>query len=226
MNPKHPVFIFLPGPSLANIVPFLPQILGMGAVKATVNRFGILERTLGFRFNIVYLTSIKRLNEVLEETLLFTRRSEENLLITNTRCTRLCPRLFFEGVPSRIKVSDLGFLPQKWYNSLTGLCLVLGDMGFKNIYLFGCDGYINDLNKVYFAQGEIDPSKENFEMRKQTIEADTLQMNREFWRTFSYFNVKQKPHITNVLAGVPSAVECFPRMQIEDFLEVIGECGL
>lgn len=225
MNLKLPVFIFLPGPSLENVVPFTSKLLSLGAIKGTLNRFNILEKVLGFQFDIVYISSIKRLEEVKQEAIDFTWRKNSDLFITNKRCERLCPSLFFYGDNNKIITSELGFKPGVWYNSLIGMCLTLAQLGFDKIYIFGCDGEVRDLKNVYFAQKEIDPEKESFPMRKQSIEADTHQMNKYFWKTFEEFGVKKRPLITNIILGKSSAVTCFPTLTIENFFEVMYECG-
>lgn len=223
-NGKYPVFIYLPGPSLAEVIPYRKILGSLGVLPTSLNRFTILEKRLGFEFSVVYISSLKRMGEMLNDVDQFLSRKRINLLVTNQRCFQTYKdRLWNENCPAKILVSDIGFDPVKWYNSLTALILVLTSLGFEKFYLFGCDGEIPKGEKVYYAQDDIPIlHNENFLMRRQTIVADTLQMNKEFWKTFEQFGLTYKGiTIKNVRTGTKSAVTCFPEIDITQAIDEV-----
>lgn len=216
----RPVFICLHGPSLKNLEPRIGKLYGEKKIATwtTLNRFPILEKKLGILFDAVYCSSPARMEELLPDVIALLKRGGK--FVTNSEIAGKHAPSFKEARKERPSIdwyiSDLAFEPGVWHNSLTAFLLFLADKGFKEIYLFGCDGgTFEDNDPIYYGEELIDPSKENFVAREQSIPRDTKLMNEEFWGLFEKYEVKNKPEIINVTDR--SHVTCFKTMTWKEF---------
>ena len=219
MLDDRPVYIILPGPSVEKIKPYLTRLEKIPHVKATVNRFNILEKRLAVKFGVVYVSSILRFDELEVRLVKFMKRKGTKL-ITNSNCFYKFMFSFKDFRNGKeYFVSDLGYEPGTWHNSLTNLILAMAWMGFQRFFLFGCDGYADSSENVYFSQKDIKPEDENFGNRVISINRDTRVMNDQFWKLFTKYRMWHTPTVMNV--SPDSKVECFQKLTHEEACHIL-----
>lgn len=218
-----PVTIILPGRSLKDTGHLVKKAQSAGHLLATVNRFPVLEKRLDIKFDIVYVSSPTRFEELQQDIFEFIHRISTKAFLTNSKIIEAYPA-FFRQVDHldyhKLCISDLAYEPGVWHNSLTALLLTLFLSKYNRICLLGCDGKIESEGEVYYAQEDIKVF-EDFSMRKKTIERDTITMNNAFWGLFEETfgrDARQYFHVVNV--NPDSAINIFPKMHPANFLNI------
>lgn len=219
LGTRKPVFLLLPGPSLEELESRIPRLQDLDVNWASLNRFNLLEEKLGILFNLVYISSPVRVEELKEEIVHLLRTS--GIFVTNSQITAEYEHLYRKarnmGSPSTTwYCTNLAYEPGVWHNSLTAFLLWLSNMGFKEIYLFGCDGgKVGKNGNIYYGQELIDTQKEQFDARKLSIPRDTQLMNEQYWSLYKKYFVQNKPKIINV--NDDSLVTCFDKLTWGEF---------
>lgn len=174
---------------------------GMNTFKPIEDR--ILKQR-GKNFDLVYCSSNTRFEENYDD-LMQVKMNPQRVLISSYCCS-----YYFELSVNEILISDLGV----GFNSLSAFLYTIMNYGPSRIILFGADGYVENLNNVYYGQEKYDG--ENFFHRKITIEKDTKIMNETFWKICDYWNI---PRCKIYNCSPKSAITCFDKIDYRNKME-------
>ena len=61
---NKPVFMCLQGPSISSVKEYIPKLVTVDAIWASLNRFDLIEEDFNMEFDIVWISSAQRLLEV------------------------------------------------------------------------------------------------------------------------------------------------------------------
>lgn len=167
----------------------IEDIRKLDAKFTSLNRFDILEDKLKIEFDIVWISSEQRFREVSIERVL-----EKDIWDHDYS-------LYAYG-----------------FSSLFAFICALIKEGYKEIYLFGCDGGAKT-GDVYFSQ---DDMNEDVESRRNSIYKDTVIMNDLFWRLLEYWGIGNKNTVKIYNTNKDSLITCFDFISIDDLISSLG----
>ena len=203
---NKPVYFCLHGPSLHDLDDNIDKFADKDVYWMTLSILPPINEMLQKidKQVDIFLISIIRVIQATQRDILNFLQRDNTLLFSNTRGAleidqflakdREIPLLWdfnwttgpFPDPQSRLLVNDFGFGFGSVTAALTGLMM----LGFKNIYLFGADGYLKDPNIRYFSPVEKfyqqDGIKEvdhftSIGDYSAVIQLDTDTLNSTFW---------------------------------------------
>jgi hypothetical protein len=188
MKIRKPVFILLQGPSIEQMD--ILKYKDADVVWASLNDFRAIEDNIlskiGKKFNMIYCSSDERYevikNRLSGKDILTTTYMHHSRLSRNLRCWS--------------NDDAYGFC------SLWAMLCALINLEFKEIYIFGCDGY--DTNgKTYYGM--------DYETKGiKSIERDYEIMNKYFWELTEYWGLDLRD-IQIINMNHESKLECFSK---------------
>ncbi len=213
----RPVFMVLPGKSVARLERVIQRFKERQICYVTVNNFSVLEKhilsRIHERFSIIHCHSIHGFQYRVGAIVDYLKRKDDNLMIS----TDIAIGTFSSLYPNLVDEfrSKLWLIPSgKWkhYNTVLALLITLMEEKVKNIIMFGNDG-CNDVT----AKG----AKANYYRAKETwatrgtgtgITGDTGRFN-DVWPAFNIeYNICSR--ILNCSPG--SHIEHIPIIRYED----------
>ena len=202
---NKPVYFCLHGPSLHNLDDNIEKFADKDVYWMTISTLRPISDMLQKidKQVDIFLTSIVRVIQAIQRDIINFLQRDNTLLLSSTRgaleINQFLPKdrdmsLLWDfnwtsgphpNPQSRLLANDFGF----GFNTMTGALTSLMMLGFKNIYLFGADGYLKDPNIRYFS-----PVEQFYQQKKEegknidtthsytaALQADTNAFNANFW---------------------------------------------
>lgn len=224
MNIDKPIAILLQGPSVSELEDKIHLFKDRDWLWTSLNRFQMMEDTIlskiGKELDIVYCSSRQRLSEEYENVKRFLAR-EGTMFVTTTATVVDNPDLL-DNTVGLVKSFDWGY----GFNSLAAFLFILGKLGAKKVYLFGCDGHHSE-NQTYYqeetylediANGRLPKDRSvsfPYSAQARCIKSDSEYMNSIFWKYWEMIALR-KEATTIVNVNPESSITCFSKCSYEE----------
>jgi hypothetical protein len=207
------IIICLPSPSIKELEDNIESFKNVDCQWASLNRFKAIEENILYkikkRLDVVYCSSPERFSEGYKNI-----KDFKGLLITNSQIARQkINGIYNEN--KKVYVSDWGY----GFSSLFAMICALIKLKYKQIFLFGAQGYAENTENVYYSQYKF--RNENFKARKNSIYRDTKIMNKHFYELLDYWGIETKDvDIYNVTQK--TKIDCFRKISIPQCLKYLA----